>query len=426
MKKPVLVSAFLCLTYLATSHAKASTPFVVVTEGPSITNSGELLFQEKNVRIFRVQDSSQEEFRNLYIAHAPMNESAESLSEFGELLYFKKHLAIIKLEGDNVAKLSSRLHGEGLACGSVIRLDGTPVATKVNPPPTPILPVALVNADVANALAQVNEQNLRNTIAEMSKIPTRFHNSSTQSQVLDLLENRYDAYLDGNTNVTVGRYSHEKDTPQSSLVVRIQGKVHPDEIVVLGSHIDSVNWMDGTSQRAPGSDDNASGTATNLEVFRILMENHIVPDRTIEIHGYAAEEIGLVGSNNMAKRYKESGKNVVSMLQNDMNLYRSQNSIEKIWFIENNTDRTFNAMMGKIVENYLHLPWETRFLWGGDSDHTSWRRQGYATTFPFENPSDYNENIHSRDDTVENSGDFEQSVVYTKLSLAYVLHFAGL
>lgn len=41
----------------------------------------------------------------------------------------------------------------------------------------------------------------------------------------------------------------------------------------------------------------------NVKVFRILMENRFVPDRTVEFHAYAAEEAGLRGSAAISQEY---------------------------------------------------------------------------------------------------------------------------
>ena len=50
-------------------------------------------------------------------------------------------------------------------------------------------------------------------------------------------------------------------------MVRIEGKKYPDELVLLGSHLDSIaGWY--SSGDAPGADDNASNTATNMSVLK--------------------------------------------------------------------------------------------------------------------------------------------------------------
>mgnify|MGYP001548785621 FL=1 len=220
-------------------------------------------------------------------------------------------------------------------------------------------------------------------------------------------------------------YEHE-DTGQNSLVVRIEGQGKSDEILVLGSHIDSVNWRNGSESRAPGADDNASGTSTNLEIFRILMEQGIKLERTLEIHGYAAEEIGLVGSQEIARQYRNDGVDVIAMVQFDMNLYNPAGTEDMIHLVTSNTLGGFNEQLSQLVGHYSGVPVASAPLFGGSSDHASWTRQGFAAAFPFEDPSSYNRQIHTAEDTIANSGRFDQAAAFAKLGVAYVLHFGGL
>jgi len=65
------------------------------------------------------------------------------------------------------------------------------------------------------------------------------------------------------------------------------GSDMPDEIVVVGAHLDSV-------PESPGANDNASGVAAVLEAARLLAA--VPAARTIHFVGFAAEEVGLLGS----------------------------------------------------------------------------------------------------------------------------------
>ncbi|MDD5308591.1 MAG: M20/M25/M40 family metallo-hydrolase [Deltaproteobacteria bacterium] len=70
------------------------------------------------------------------------------------------------------------------------------------------------------------------------------------------------------------------------------------EVVVVGAHLDHLGMSspmcpDGL---CPGADDNASGTATMLELARDVVESVITPARTIVFVGFNAEEEGLYGS----------------------------------------------------------------------------------------------------------------------------------
>jgi aminopeptidase YwaD len=65
------------------------------------------------------------------------------------------------------------------------------------------------------------------------------------------------------------------------------GTALPDEILVVGGHLDSVPG-------APGANDNASGIAAMLEVARLLAE--VPTARTVHFVAFGAEEVGLLGS----------------------------------------------------------------------------------------------------------------------------------
>lgn len=67
--------------------------------------------------------------------------------------------------------------------------------------------------------------------------------------------------------------------------------------------------------RAPGADDDGSGTVTILEVFRALVGTGFRPHRPVEFHWYSAEEAGLLGSQAVAKSYEKKNVDVLAMIQ---------------------------------------------------------------------------------------------------------------
>ena len=73
-------------------------------------------------------------------------------------------------------------------------------------------------------------------------------------------------------------------------------------------------WPD--EGRSPGADDDASGTVTILEAFRSLVSANWSPvGRAVEFHWYAAEEGGLLGSQEVARHYASNNYTIVGMLQ---------------------------------------------------------------------------------------------------------------
>jgi len=85
-----------------------------------------------------------------------------------------------------------------------------------------------------------------------------------------------------------------------NIIAILPGK-HPklkDEIVAIGAHYDHVGYGQGKN-RGPihnGADDNASGTATVLELARYFSKPRNRPERTLMFCFWDSEEQGLIGS----------------------------------------------------------------------------------------------------------------------------------
>jgi aminopeptidase YwaD len=80
-------------------------------------------------------------------------------------------------------------------------------------------------------------------------------------------------------------------------------------VFVVGAHYDSVN-------ATPGADDDASGVAGMLELARVLRSLPL--PMTVRFTGFAFEEIGLLGSRQMASDLAEAGTDVAGMVSLEM------------------------------------------------------------------------------------------------------------
>ena len=78
-----------------------------------------------------------------------------------------------------------------------------------------------------------------------------------------------------------------------------EGSLHPDEIVVIGGHMDSVPLLQGAT-------DNAAGTATMLELARVFAERET--KRTLRFAAWGSEEGGLLGSKKYVLELKAKAK----------------------------------------------------------------------------------------------------------------------
>ncbi|WP_402718368.1 M28 family metallopeptidase [Janthinobacterium rivuli] len=95
-----------------------------------------------------------------------------------------------------------------------------------------------------------------------------------------------------------------------NVVARIPGTDKPEEIVLIGAHLDS---YDGGT----GAADNGGGVSTMLEAMRLLALSAAKPRRSIMFVAFGAEEIGRKGSFAFAERHAGELKNIVMMLNRD-------------------------------------------------------------------------------------------------------------
>lgn len=82
--------------------------------------------------------------------------------------------------------------------------------------------------------------------------------------------------------------------------------------------MDSINLSSPTSGRAPGADDDGTGTVNLIETLRALVAAGFTPATPLEFHWYSGEEGGLLGSNAVAANYANNGVRVKAFMELDM------------------------------------------------------------------------------------------------------------
>ena len=93
------------------------------------------------------------------------------------------------------------------------------------------------------------------------------------------------------------RTTFYKDSMNSvNVIAEIPGRSKPDEVVMLGGHLDS-------TAAALGATDNGSGCAVMMEAVRILKVLDLPMDRTVRIALWGGEEQGLLGSEAYVKHH---------------------------------------------------------------------------------------------------------------------------
>jgi leucyl aminopeptidase len=274
---------------------------------------------------------------------------------------------------------------------------------------------------VRGLIGQIDETRLIQVIEQLSRYQDRRHRSETGAQASLAVRDLWQSWAGNRADVKVAQVSHAR-TPQKSVALTMTGSEKPDEVIVLGGHLDSTS----NATKAPGADDNASGIASLSEVVRVLLQNNYRPKRTLQFMAYAAEEVGLVGSGEIAQRHRNDGIDVLGALQLDMTNYKGSSS--DIYIYEDYTDSKQNEFLRRLITTYQpDLRIGASRCGYGCSDHASWNRYGYAASFPFEARFDQaNPSIHTANDTLEKSGgNATHAAKFARLALSYAIELGS-
>jgi bacterial leucyl aminopeptidase len=280
------------------------------------------------------------------------------------------------------------------------------------------------NAAVVNGLiGQLAATNIESTITGLAGFFNRYYTAQTGVDAANWLKSRWQTMAAGRSDVTVDLFPHA-GWAQPSVILTIQGTTFPGEVVVLGGHLDSIN-IGNTAGQAPGADDDASGVASLTEVIRAAMVLNYRPQRTVKFMAYAAEEVGLKGSKDIATAYQAQGVNVVGAFQLDMTNYKG--STFDVGMVTDNTSAAQNNFVTTLITTYGGGLTYTTFACGyACSDHASWTNIGVPSSLPFEATiSTDNPYIHSANDTYANCGsNSNHALKFSKIAAAYMAELA--
>lgn len=273
---------------------------------------------------------------------------------------------------------------------------------------------------VQRVLPALDKERIRSTIGELVAMKSRYYKSPSGAAASRWLADRWRSFS-GRDDVTIELVDH--GYPQKSVIMTIPGTTRAHEVVVIGGHLDSIS-LSGFSSEAPGADDDASGIATLTEIARVLLAADYRPARTIKFMAYAAEEVGLRGSQAIAKDFAKRGVDVVGALQLDMTNY--QGSDKDIWLMKDFTSAAQNTFLISLIETYVGATWGLDACGYACSDHASWTKSGVPASMPFESRMNQrNKQIHTARDTLETSGNnADHALKFARLGAAYAIELA--
>ena len=175
---------------------------------------------------------------------------------------------------------------------------------------------------IAGRAERVSVRRLMEDMGAITAIPSRYmHYDEGCERTVDLLrasleETGAEVHLDSVTFFRNGRWVRS-----ANVRAELPGRVHPERVVLVGAHWDSVDWPESgtdSTARAAGAVDNATGVASLLELARLAADAPLA--NTLRIVLFAGEEIGFKGSRPVAAWWdQETGPDsLIAMVNVDM------------------------------------------------------------------------------------------------------------
>jgi hypothetical protein len=205
-----------------------------------------------------------------------------------------------------------------------------------------------------------------------------------------------------------------------NLIATKTGETKPDEIIIAIAHFDSISAIPW--ERAPGADDNASGTTALLAMAEVLKD--ISTKRTVKFIFASGEEQGLRGSRAYAEWARENNLNIIAVLNMDMIAYLDE-EIHDLQIRKNSFSEWLSDYIIRVEELYnIGLTLYPSEQGSGGSDHIPFWEQGYSALCSIEYPGDHwYPYYHTTEDLIEHLFmDYQAEV--TQLNLATLLSLA--
>jgi len=196
-----------------------------------------------------------------------------------------------------------------------------------------------------------------------------------------------------------------------NVIAEIKGSQYPDEILVIGAHLDS--WALGT-----GANDNGCNVSMMIDIARQMKKAGIVPKRTIRFALWNGEEQGYFGSQAYTKEYEDT------MDKHKLALSVDIGSGPIIGFFTNGRDALIpilDELLSPVdsLSNYLNI---NNPIVG--TDNFDFMLQGVPNLVANHKPALYGPNYHASSDTFDKV-DLVSLKKNTAIVAAMVLGFAN-
>jgi hypothetical protein len=360
----------------------------------------------------------------LWVIEEPNMEALEktkaSILAAGQKVYYQRGLSIVAGGGALLPNITG-LDGCGAELGTAIipvsshSIKPQVLSTHQQEKWTVGKSNIVANPTIQAAVDDVSEANLSGTVTTLQAINTRNSYSATLHDAEDFVAAALAAY-----GFTIS-YQQFRPNMAPNVIATWTPNADAKEWVVAGAHLDSRS-EDNQSEtdRAPGADDNGTGSAAILEVARLINQTTAVTHkRGLRLCLFTGEEQGLVGSRAIASKWAEEGEDIYAMANADMLGYTSTPEIQQA-FMDRSMDPTLTQYAKDLIATYVPtLP--TVDTTACCSDQQSFYENGFPSVGFFEsgNAATAYPSYHKKTDLLENLS-LEQLTLQTQAVAATV------
>lgn len=179
------------------------------------------------------------------------------------------------------------------------------------------------------------------------------------------------------------------DVESGNVVMDLIGREKPEEIVLIGGHLDS--WDLGT-----GAVDDGAGVAITTAAAALIAQLPQRPKRTIRVVMFGAEEVGLLGARAYAAAHADEVDAHVLATESDF-------GADTIWQLASNVNPQANPAVdaiGRLIAQ-LGIARGGSDVAGGGPDIIPLAARGVPTVRLAQNGRDYFDLHHTPDDTLD-------------------------
>ncbi len=193
-------------------------------------------------------------------------------------------------------------------------------------------------------------------------------------------------------------------TQVNNVIAEIRGSELPNEVVIVGGHLDS--WHPAT-----GAQDNGTGVATVIDVARAVKALGRPPRRTMRFILFGGEEQGIIGSTSYVRHHLADMPNIDAVLISDTGAEPA-----KGWYVMGRNDETkalenIEPLLAGLGSNQTNP--STQFLF--QTDHISFDLLGVPTLVLWTGTDKYFKLHHKASDSFDSvvQADLTQGVATT-------------